>query len=58
MQKAYVTFSRPVNMTLDEFVQVVQINFNGKALKASDFTAKVYNTTTYIVTISQSVSNN
>jgi hypothetical protein len=33
MQKAYVTFNRPVNMTVDEFAQAVQINFNGKVLK-------------------------
>jgi hypothetical protein len=58
MQKAYVTFSRPVSMTLDEFTTVVQINFNGKALKTTEFTAKVFNTTTFVITISQSVSAN
>jgi hypothetical protein len=50
-QKAYITFSRPVSMTLDEFNQAVQINFNGRALKAGEFTAVVFNTTTYVVTI-------
>ncbi len=38
-------------MTLDEFNQAVQINFNGRALKAGEFTAVVFNTTTYVVTI-------
>lgn len=58
MQKAYVTFSRPVSMTLDQFTQLVQINFNGKALKTTDFTAVVYNTTTFVITISQAISAN
>jgi len=58
MQKAYVTFSRPVSMTLDQFTQLVQINFNGKALKTTDFAAVVYNTTTFVITISQAISAN
>jgi hypothetical protein len=58
MQKAYVTFSRPVSMTLEEFTKVVQINMNGKALKSNEFIGNVFNTTTFVITISQTVTVN
>lgn len=57
-QKAYVVFSRPVDMTLDEFISSVQIYMNGVVVKPSQFKATVFNATTYLVVFTQMSSLN
>jgi hypothetical protein len=47
---AYVIFNRPVTMTISQFKQYVQIKRNGQPVKTNDFTASVYNSTTYLIT--------
>ena len=56
--KAYVVFSRPVSMTLNEFIQNVQLKLNGSAVRSNEFTAAIYNSTTYVVTFIQMASLN
>lgn len=57
-QKAYVVFSRSVDMTLDEFISSVQIYMNGVVVKPSQFSATIFNSTTYLVVFTQMSSLN
>lgn len=56
--QAYVVFNRAVNMTINQFTTTVQIFYNGQALKPSQFTATVFNSTTYLVKFSSAISLN
>jgi hypothetical protein len=56
--QAYVVFNRAVNMTLAQFSSTVQIQFNGSPLKSNQFTASVFNSTTYLVKFPSSMSLN
>lgn len=55
---AYVVFNRPVNMTIDQFQNTVQIKYNGQTVKPSNFTTQFYNRTTYWITFRNSSSLN
>ena len=55
---AYVIFNRAVDMSLNEFSSGVQIKYNNKAVKASEFTVKFHNKTTYWITFKNSNSLN
>jgi hypothetical protein len=56
--QAYVVFSRVVNMTVNKFIETVQIKYNGKVVRSDQFSAKYFNTTTYWVTFSSITSLN
>ncbi len=43
-------------MTLAEFVAFVQIYRNGVAVKPNEFTAAIFNSTTYVITFIQSAN--
>lgn len=47
--QSYVVFNRPVSLTLAQFTSEVRITYNGVAVKSDQFTAEVYNSTTYLV---------
>lgn len=47
--QAYVVFNRQVSLTISQFISTVQITYNGQSIKSSQFTAFVYNSTTFLV---------
>ncbi len=54
--KAYCVFSRAVNLTLQKFQQTVQIKYNGATLKISDYSATVFNFTTFLISFASYIS--
>jgi hypothetical protein len=56
--RAFVVFNRAVNLTLSQFASTVQISYDGQSLKTSQFTASIYNQTTFLVIFSSDISLN
>jgi len=56
--QAYVIFNRAVNLTIAQFISTVQIYYNGQPVKSNQFTASVYNSTTFLVVFDSSMSLN
>lgn len=56
--QAYVVFNRAVTMTIDQFKATVQITANKATISSSQYTASIFNSTTYLVVFSKSLSLN
>ena len=47
-----------MNLSLSQFISTVQISYNGQSVKSSQFTASVFNQTTFLVIFNSDVSLN